>query len=262
MLVPSRVFRQPTPAADDIAISYSNGNQSSEELPPVHRLRPLHDLADDIRYSIRTLSRAPGYAFSATLVLALGIGAAAAMFSAVDAVLLAQLPYTNDEQLVRIFEQNSPTNRWGLSTVDVQAIEQHSHTVSAVGAVRTREVGVSSANSVERHSFGYMNAGFMQALAAGVLLLNSLMQLQRVDPRFSTEHVQTMRVGVRAANYSKPGDAARFWQNAARNVSQIPGVVAAGFSSAIPPNDQGSNNDNYDLGDAPVAVESVCENVI
>ena len=71
---------------------------------------------------MRGLRRAPAFTLAAIVILALGIGRRGGMFSAVDAVLLTRLPYPDDAQLVRIYEQNSPTNHWAISTVDYQAV--------------------------------------------------------------------------------------------------------------------------------------------
>lgn len=66
--------------------------------------RLLEDSAGDVSFSLRTLSRSPGFAIVAILTLAIGIGGTTAVFSAVDAVLLQPLPYQQPGQLVRLFQ--------------------------------------------------------------------------------------------------------------------------------------------------------------
>jgi putative ABC transport system permease protein len=64
-------------------------------------------LIQDIGYGARLFVRNPGFNAAALLTLTLGIGATAAVFSLVDAVLLRPLPYRNPERIVEIYEDHS-----------------------------------------------------------------------------------------------------------------------------------------------------------
>jgi len=60
----------------------------------------LEQIAADLRYALRQLSRSPGFTAAVVLSLALGIGANTAIFSLIDAVMLRMLPVKNPERLV------------------------------------------------------------------------------------------------------------------------------------------------------------------
>ena len=69
----------------------------------------LDDLGRDLRRTVRSLRRHFGFAAAVTLVFALGIGAAAAMFSIVNGILLRPLPYPEPEAIVRVGESSGLT---------------------------------------------------------------------------------------------------------------------------------------------------------
>ena len=64
----------------------------------------------DLRYGLRMLVKAPGFAAIAILTLALGIGATTAIFSVVNAVLLRPLPFADADRLVQVAEKNDRLN--------------------------------------------------------------------------------------------------------------------------------------------------------
>ena len=62
----------------------------------------MNSLLQDIRYALRQLRRAPGFAFTVVLTLALSVGVATAVFCVIDAVILRPLPYAHPERIVNV----------------------------------------------------------------------------------------------------------------------------------------------------------------
>jgi predicted permease len=71
----------------------------------------LETMLRDLRYSIRTLSRTPGFTVTAVLVMALGIGANVALFTVVRSVLLKPLPFREPDRLIQLYEKSPSGTR-------------------------------------------------------------------------------------------------------------------------------------------------------
>ena len=80
----------------------------------------IYDVGGDVRYGLRQLRRAPLFAATAVITLALGIGANAAIFSVLNGVILRPLPYPKSGQLMYVTTQ-FPS--WGQPQVPLSAPE-------------------------------------------------------------------------------------------------------------------------------------------
>ena len=69
----------------------------------------------DLRFAVRQLRKAPGFTLTVLMTLALGIGANAAIFTLVNAVLLKNLPVSDPKRLVRVGDKADCCVGTGLS---------------------------------------------------------------------------------------------------------------------------------------------------
>jgi putative ABC transport system permease protein len=104
------------------------------------------DFRADVRYALRGFKRTPGLTIITVLTLAVGLGATAAIFSVVNAVLLRPLPFAEPERLVQIVEHvpasegfgGAAQRRTGMSVADLDWWRTNSKTLSQI-AVMQRE---------------------------------------------------------------------------------------------------------------------------
>jgi putative ABC transport system permease protein len=79
---------------------FGNPTRVQEEVRSVHLSPVLESLWQDLRYALRGFRRYPAFALTAIAAIALGMGAATAVFSVTDRILFRPLPYPNQERLV------------------------------------------------------------------------------------------------------------------------------------------------------------------
>ena len=94
----------PAAARRDALVRFGNPELMKERVAAHDLTLGLADLWRDLRYAARQMRRAPAFALTASVILALGIGASTAIFSAVYPILFEPLPYPHAERILTIWD--------------------------------------------------------------------------------------------------------------------------------------------------------------
>jgi putative ABC transport system permease protein len=120
------------------------------DLPRSAVLVHLDVLRQDLAFALRGLRRSPGFAVTAILVAALGIGANTAVFSLTDQVLLRPLPFPSPDRLVQLWEVEEESCCNEASPPNYRDWKQRSHSFSALSAWHSRDANLVGADQPVR----------------------------------------------------------------------------------------------------------------
>ncbi len=110
---------------------------------------PLDTLARDLRYSLRTLARNPGFTCVALLTIALGIGANSAMFSVVQGVILSPLPFPQPDRLVFLWQNRPGVPQLDASFPNFEDWQRTSRSFDSMSAIRFHNFDLTSPGKAE-----------------------------------------------------------------------------------------------------------------
>jgi putative ABC transport system permease protein len=114
----------------------------------------MKTLINDLRFALRQIWRKPGFAIVVVLTMALGIGANAAIFSVLDAVLLRPLPYSHPGQLIKLWSRftgiGMPNDQNWVSAPEFRDMQQLNHSFTDLAAISGNSVNLGVKGSPQR----------------------------------------------------------------------------------------------------------------
>jgi predicted permease len=146
-----------------VFLEFGNVVQIEEACRDV-RGRWLDDLTSDLRYTLRTLARNPAFAAVAVLSLALGIGANAAIFSLVNAVMLRTLPVSEPGRLVQITRLRDG-QQYRLSYPLFEHLRGHTTTIAGIFAQAAGETAIVLDGESEFVTTDLVSGGYFSVVA-------------------------------------------------------------------------------------------------
>jgi predicted permease len=131
-------------------------------------------LFQDLRFALRQMGKRPGFTTVIVLTMALGIGANAAIFSVLDAVLLRPLPYSHPEQLIKVWSHFTgiglPNDQNWISVPEFRDLQQLSRSFSDLAAIDSSSINLGVKGSPQRVVGAAVSPGLFGMLGAQPLL--------------------------------------------------------------------------------------------
>lgn len=137
---------------------FGNVTRYTEETRAMRGLGFFEMAWQDVRFALRTFRQAPTFTAVATLTIALGIGATAAIFSVVHAVILSPLPYPDADRVVMVWMDNRPQNN-----------REDWHSFPNLDDIKTQNKVLSHLAPYNEGGFNLTGTGEPQRVTAGYL---------------------------------------------------------------------------------------------
>ena len=143
-----------------------NLTQLKEDTRDMWSFRWLDELGQDVRYTMRSFRRTPGFTAAAVLTLALGVGATTAILSVVNGVLIRPLPYPNADRAVLVWtgDPRSPGTNLPFSLPDFVDLRQESKTLEQVAAFRSWNFTLAEQGEPEQLAGANVSPGLFEVL--------------------------------------------------------------------------------------------------
>ena len=130
----------------------------------------LENVVQDLRFTLRQLRKNPAFTVTATVMVALGIGASVSIFAFVDAALIKPLPYQNPSRLLYVTEKTPEIPRAALSYPDYLDWKNFNRVFDSMDVYSQRDCVVSTSAGMEMVDGARVSDGFFRTLGVGTFL--------------------------------------------------------------------------------------------
>ena len=154
----------PDEARSSALRKFGNVVRVREETWEVWSFTWLEQFFTDVCFAVRALRKNPGFTIVAVLTLALGIGANTAIFSVVQGVVLAPLPYPQPDRLLMVMESRPGLNQTGISYPDFQDWQKSSRSFAQMAALTSRSYDLTAPGTSEHLEGMEVTSGFFNTL--------------------------------------------------------------------------------------------------
>jgi putative ABC transport system permease protein len=154
----------PPEARRDALLRFGNPVVTRERMAEADAALGLDCLGADVRYAFRQLRRSPSFACTAILILALGIGACTAIFSAIKPILLDSLPYPQAARIMMIWEGSGSDRPLPVTFGTFHGLAERSHSFASLAVMKPWQPTLIARDRPERFEGQRVSADYFRAL--------------------------------------------------------------------------------------------------
>jgi putative ABC transport system permease protein len=177
-------------ARRDALLNFGNPTVMRERVTGADAALALDSIWADIRYAFRQLRRGPAYAVTSILILALGIGAGTAIFSALKPILLDPLPYPHAGRIMMLWEMRRDGGPMDVTFGTFHGLEERTRSFAAMAVMKPWQPAMTGAGRPdqfpERFEGQQVSAGYFRVLGLSPRLGRDF---QASDDRFQGPNV-------------------------------------------------------------------------
>ena len=160
----------PSSAHRDALLEIGNMTVAREHVRSYGWENTVASILGDLQYAARRLRHAPGFTTVSVITLAMGIGASTAIFSAVNPIFFAALPYPDAQRLVTISDRTGEGQPLDITFGSYLEIARRAHSFTRMAPISTWQPAMIGTGKPERLSGERVGADFFRTLGVAPLL--------------------------------------------------------------------------------------------
>ena len=165
-----RAGASPVVARRRAVLEFGGVTQIKEDCRDARGVNLFENLIQDVRFGARMLRKNLGFSIIAVVTLALGIGANAAIFSALNTVLLRPLPIKEINRVVSSIALREGFDPFGTSLVEYEAFRDRAHSLENLGIALQRSFNLTERGEPERVEGAVIQSDYLVTLGVTPML--------------------------------------------------------------------------------------------
>lgn len=202
-------------------------------------------LLQDVRYAVRQLRKAPGFAVPAILILAIGMGGTTAIFSALNPILFEPLPYPQASRIMMIWYRDADGKRSPQAFHTFRELTERNHSFEAAAVMKVWQPTLVGAQQPERIDGQQVSAAYFRTLGVSPALGRDFLPS---DDVFHGPKVAILSNGLWRRRFGSDGGIVGQPIRLDDETYTVIGVMPATFENVLAPSAEAWSPLQYDPG--------------